>query len=335
MQPAGGMCEGNSSSWLDEWVLLAISSGLRHGKGEGLAIRGRSQGSEVTTSACWPPLHTRCPSRSGRRPSRSPDRRGGRSTWHRQCDPQRTSAWTEREAVGSKVDFYFVLYPLYFFSMTQMFSQDHTVTMQWNKTKHAHFLLTSLILKKAIPVSRESEPAWCCGPIRSSSSCSATSCNPPFKKKTVRKTYKAHALFFYAPKYLEVLAALHQVLDVINDRKVQAKDLEEVHLFLRQVAVGQDLDQVTKVVAAVGKHTRWRCTYTCVQTGCRENTCGRRAIWLRRRAQHPTSSAAQRRTASRCPRPRASWIGSQTWSVARWSPGRTCLPLVEMQCWWQ
>ena len=38
---------------------------------------------------------------------------------------------------------------------------------------------TSLILKKAMPVSRESEPAWCWGPIRSRSSCSATSCRPP------------------------------------------------------------------------------------------------------------------------------------------------------------
>ena len=38
---------------------------------------------------------------------------------------------------------------------------------------------TSLILKKAIPVRRESEPAWCWGPILSSSSCSATSCRPP------------------------------------------------------------------------------------------------------------------------------------------------------------
>lgn len=42
---------------------------------------------------------------------------------------------------------------------------------------------TSLILKKAIPVSKESDPAWCCGPILSSSNCSATSCNPPWKWK--------------------------------------------------------------------------------------------------------------------------------------------------------
>lgn len=59
----------------------------------------------------------------------------------------------------------------------------------------------------------------------------------------------------YPPKYLQVLAALHQVLDVINDGEVQTKDLEEVHLFFGQVAVGQDLYQVTKVVAAASKHT--------------------------------------------------------------------------------
>lgn len=38
---------------------------------------------------------------------------------------------------------------------------------------------TSRILKKAIPVRRESEPAWCCGPILLMSNCSATSCKPP------------------------------------------------------------------------------------------------------------------------------------------------------------
>lgn len=52
---------------------------------------------------------------------------------------------------------------------------------------------------------------------------------------------------------LQVLAALHEVLDIVNDRKVQAKDLEEVHLLLGQVSVGQDLDQVPKVIATVGE----------------------------------------------------------------------------------
>ncbi len=50
---------------------------------------------------------------------------------------------------------------------------------------------TSLILKKAMPVSKESEPAWCCGPILSSSSCSATSCSPPWKQNT--QSLKIHA----------------------------------------------------------------------------------------------------------------------------------------------
>ncbi len=47
---------------------------------------------------------------------------------------------------------------------------------------------TSLILKKAMPVSKESEPAWCCGPILSSSSCSATSCSPPCKNRALSVT---------------------------------------------------------------------------------------------------------------------------------------------------
>lgn len=38
---------------------------------------------------------------------------------------------------------------------------------------------TSFILKKAMPVSSESDPAWCCRPILFNSSWSATSCNPP------------------------------------------------------------------------------------------------------------------------------------------------------------
>lgn len=55
-----------------------------------------------------------------------------------------------------------------------------------SKAFHGPDELTSLILKKAMPVSKESEPAWCCGPILSSSSCSATSCNPPWKQSNAR-----------------------------------------------------------------------------------------------------------------------------------------------------
>ena len=54
--------------------------------------------------------------------------------------------------------------------------------------------------------------------------------------------------------YLQVFTTLHEVLDIINDWKVQAKNLKEVHLLLRQVRVGQNLDQVSKVVATA-KHT--------------------------------------------------------------------------------
>lgn len=54
-------------------------------------------------------------------------------------------------------------------------------------------------------------------------------------------------------KYLQVFTALHQVLDIVDDREVQAKNLKKVHLLLRQVSIGQNLDQITKVVAAVCK----------------------------------------------------------------------------------
>lgn len=56
-------------------------------------------------------------------------------------------------------------------------------------------------------------------------------------------------LLLYLSKYLQVFTALHEVLDIINDWKVQAKNLKEVHLLLRQVSVGQNLDQVSKVIA--------------------------------------------------------------------------------------
>lgn len=45
--------------------------------------------------------------------------------------------------------------------------------------------LTSRILKKAIPVRSESDPAWCWGPILLMSSCSATSCKPPTRYKNI------------------------------------------------------------------------------------------------------------------------------------------------------
>lgn len=49
---------------------------------------------------------------------------------------------------------------------------------------------------------------------------------------------------------LQAFTTLHEVLDIINDRKIQAKDLEEVHLLLGQVGVGQDFNQVSEVIAA-------------------------------------------------------------------------------------
>lgn len=60
-------------------------------------------------------------------------------------------------------------------------------------------------------------------------------------------------LLKYLFKYLQVFTTLHEVLDIINDWKVQAENLKEVHLLLRQVSVGQNLDQVSKVIATT-KH---------------------------------------------------------------------------------
>lgn len=48
---------------------------------------------------------------------------------------------------------------------------------------------------------------------------------------------------------LQVFTTLHEVLDIVNDGEVQAQNLKEVHLLLRQVSVGQNLDQVSKVIA--------------------------------------------------------------------------------------
>ena len=78
-----------------------------------------------------------------------------------------------------------------------------------------------------------------------------------------RKSWGPHSSFVliklleFLSKYLQVFTALHEVLHVINDRKVQAKNLEKVHLLLRQVRVGQKLDQVAKVIAAA-THTNTR-----------------------------------------------------------------------------
>lgn len=52
------------------------------------------------------------------------------------------------------------------------------------------------------------------------------------------------------PIYLQVLAALHQVLDVIDCRKEQVEDLEEIVFLLWEPCVRQELHQVAKVVAA-------------------------------------------------------------------------------------
>ena len=49
---------------------------------------------------------------------------------------------------------------------------------------------------------------------------------------------------------LQVLAALHQVLHVVDVREVELEQREEVLLVGRQVDVGQQLEHVAEVVAA-------------------------------------------------------------------------------------
>lgn len=58
--------------------------------------------------------------------------------------------------------------------------------------------------------------------------------------------------------YLQVFAALHQVLDVIDGREEQVEDLEEVVFLLREPRVRQQLHQVAEVVAAEEDRTRGR-----------------------------------------------------------------------------
>lgn len=53
--------------------------------------------------------------------------------------------------------------------------------------------------------------------------------------------------------HLKVLAAFHQVLDVIDRWEEEVEDLEEVMFLLRESSVCQQLHQVTKVIAT-GKY---------------------------------------------------------------------------------
>merc|ERR1711884_719992 len=49
----------------------------------------------------------------------------------------------------------------------------------------------------------------------------------------------------------KILTALHQILDVIDIRKVDAQKFKEFHFLLRQVHVRKYFQHVTKVIAAV------------------------------------------------------------------------------------
>lgn len=53
--------------------------------------------------------------------------------------------------------------------------------------------------------------------------------------------------------YLQVLAALHQILHVIDGGKEQVEDLEELVFLLWEPCVRQEFYQVAKVVATVSK----------------------------------------------------------------------------------
>ena len=61
------------------------------------------------------------------------------------------------------------------------------------------FCLTSFILKNAIPVSSESEPAWCCLPILCKSSWSATSWRPPWRWKETHIILQTQLLYWSQP----------------------------------------------------------------------------------------------------------------------------------------
>lgn len=50
--------------------------------------------------------------------------------------------------------------------------------------------------------------------------------------------------------HLQVFAALHQVLDIIDGREEEVEDLEKVVFLLGEPRVRQQLHQVAKVVAA-------------------------------------------------------------------------------------
>lgn len=65
----------------------------------------------------------------------------------------------------------------------------------WKKKNHKEeYCSTSFILKNAIPVRRESDPAWCCRPIRCKSSWSATSWRPPCNQNRTRFTWEDPSL---------------------------------------------------------------------------------------------------------------------------------------------
>lgn len=140
-----------------------------------------------------------------------------------------------------------------------------------------------------MPVSSESDPAWCCRPILFSSSWSATSCSPPCRHTTVRclskliliwcdrcLLFKSEAINSFKSSrstnsdaatqlsrlYLQVLAAFHQVLDVIDRWEKQVEDLKEVVLLLGKPCIRQELHQVAKVIPTEEQRTRGQLGYT-------------------------------------------------------------------------
>lgn len=158
-------------------------------------VRAPLEGSGTRVSACCssPPLPS-WTGRSGAGWSPSPGRTISHSTLRHRCCPQRKAEGKQRV--------------LNIFSLILTFFLVVTKSRNYGKVMLRHRRLvdrlcvapTSFILKKAMPVSSESDPAWCCRPIRFNSSWSATSCRPPCTNKNLLSHLFEH---YQGPLYNE------------------------------------------------------------------------------------------------------------------------------------
>lgn len=97
----------------------------------------------------------------------------------------------------------------------------------------------------------ESDPAWCCGPIRAT-------CHPilhqrpsPFAR--AETSTHPHRIANLLQPALEVTHAPHNVLDVVHVRKPNVEDRKELGFVRREGRGSEKLEQVAKVVAAAGR----------------------------------------------------------------------------------